>query len=574
MIPVALASLLNKGLKVFPLAKNSKAPRQQVSWQETATNDAAAISDEHTPGDNYGVVCGYYSPGQYLVVVDIDVVGKPGLATWEEWKTQVNIPETLSVRTARGGYHYYFWCATPVPNYVRGDVGVDTRGVGGYVVAPGSTIGGGTYTIETHGDIAPLPAKILALLSYKDKTTGEVDDWDEIPEGGRNATLTALAGGLRRQGMSPSSINTTLQWWNTHGLVVPPLPHSEIELIARSVGAYTPVPSQEVAISLDQSRTFLDMRHLVLPPPPTWLLKPYIPEGRLVLVDGAEGVGKGLFCALLATTLVKEGRTGLWASGEDDVEHDIQRRLLAADYDRTAEGTVLFFKVSPKIPMETTMIAQLIEDTGATFMILDPGRSFLVPPQGVKASYNDDAAIRPGLEALNLLASETGATIVFVHHWNKSAGVTTQLRAGGTAAFTQVPRHRVSMAFVGSTESGTGALEVTKSNIFSKGHLREFRVISVPEYDTAKFVLGDTSPYATLDEWVSSHQNQSVTIVSEPNRKSISADPCTAYIVGLHKGTMIRDTALSDMFDDISCVPDLCDSGILRDVGDGRYVRE
>ncbi len=60
-----------------------------------------------------------------------------------------------------------------------------------------------------------------------------------IIEGARNATLTSLAGSLRRIGLSPDAIEAALRLENVKRCR-PELPASEIATIARSVGRYAP----------------------------------------------------------------------------------------------------------------------------------------------------------------------------------------------------------------------------------------------------------------------------------------------------------------------------------------------
>ena len=65
-------------------------------------------------------------------------------------KKHGQLPETYTVQTPRGGRHYYFQTPDALPIKSRSDVlavGIDVRGDGGYVVAPGSTVGGKPYRV-------------------------------------------------------------------------------------------------------------------------------------------------------------------------------------------------------------------------------------------------------------------------------------------------------------------------------------------------------------------------------------------------------------------------------------------
>ena len=78
--------------------------------------------------------------------------------------------DTYSVRTGSGGTHLYFTRPAAVRHGntagKHGGLGwlIDTRGVGGYVVAAGSTVDGRPYTVLADRDPAPLPDWLTARL--------------------------------------------------------------------------------------------------------------------------------------------------------------------------------------------------------------------------------------------------------------------------------------------------------------------------------------------------------------------------------------------------------------------------
>jgi hypothetical protein len=104
-----------------------------------------------------------------LLVVDLDTLkpndpkGTPDGATSLQAlceRAGQAVPDTYRVRTARGGEHLYF--IQPPGARLHSTAGrlakkIDTRGWGGYVVAPGSATPDGTYTVLDDRDPAPLP---------------------------------------------------------------------------------------------------------------------------------------------------------------------------------------------------------------------------------------------------------------------------------------------------------------------------------------------------------------------------------------------------------------------------------
>lgn len=142
-------AMIERGYKIFPLrhgdnltVREQKEPA--VKWQDDVT---FSVDEEQ----NYGINTGKSG----LVVIDID--GEKGIESFERILGEKNWPDTFTVQTPRGGYHLYF----------RGDgyknsashVGrnIDVRGDGGYVVGPGSVVGGKTYEIVTASEPSEVP---------------------------------------------------------------------------------------------------------------------------------------------------------------------------------------------------------------------------------------------------------------------------------------------------------------------------------------------------------------------------------------------------------------------------------
>ncbi|MFI9004107.1 bifunctional DNA primase/polymerase [Streptomyces sp. NPDC053541] len=197
-----------RGWHVFPLRPRDKRPaghstarcpgtgrctdgHRTPEQRATTDPDLLAAAWTHAPY-NIGIATGPSG----LLVVDLDTVkegeqeGTPdGVTSFEALCERAGqaVPTTYRVRTARGGQHLYF----TQPAGVRlgnsaGRLGphVDTRGWGGYVVAPGSTTPDGTYTVLDSIAPAPLPTWLADALT-------------EQPKPVRSVPGPALAGGPR-----------------------------------------------------------------------------------------------------------------------------------------------------------------------------------------------------------------------------------------------------------------------------------------------------------------------------------------------------------------------------------------
>ncbi len=99
-----------------------------------------------------------------LFVLDVDSGGDESLAALGA------LPTTYTVRTGSGGRHYYFRMpeGEPLGNSAgRLGKGLDTRGEGGFVVAPPSVSARGAYSVEVDAPVAPAPAWLLDALTRR-----------------------------------------------------------------------------------------------------------------------------------------------------------------------------------------------------------------------------------------------------------------------------------------------------------------------------------------------------------------------------------------------------------------------
>jgi putative DNA primase/helicase len=196
------------------------------------------------PGANIGVATG----ASNLVVVDIDPK-KDGFTSWKALNIPVN---TLICKTGSGGAHLYFTApeGDSLPNTAgKLGKGIDTRGNGGYVVAPPSVHPNGTpYTWYNDLPITQLPPQLLTLLRQPGGAGAAPDA--TILEGTRNEELSKVAGRLRAQGLSHDEglialLNANLK------RCAPPLSKAEVTTIRDSAWKY---PAGEHATDLGNAR--------------------------------------------------------------------------------------------------------------------------------------------------------------------------------------------------------------------------------------------------------------------------------------------------------------------------------
>jgi hypothetical protein len=170
----------NRGWRVIPIRPGEKHP-PIPRWQEAATTNTETLVTWWTgPYANHGIGIAT-GPASGIFVLDIDdKEGQRGYDTLADLEAEHGpLPETLTVITGSGGNHLYF--AYPPTQTIRNDhgrrlgSGLDIRGEGGQVVAPGSTHPNGTtyeFDIDTeHLNPQPAPEWLLTLLQDPEPPT-------------------------------------------------------------------------------------------------------------------------------------------------------------------------------------------------------------------------------------------------------------------------------------------------------------------------------------------------------------------------------------------------------------------
>ncbi|MCF6232079.1 MAG: AAA family ATPase [Rhodobacteraceae bacterium] len=157
----AAINLARNGYLIFPCDPATKRPMPGVKWRDRATSDLDRIKawwdqwPEAMPALPTGRANG-------VSVIDLDVrPDKDGIAAYNDMGLDPN-DSALIIRTAGGGLHLYHDHQGGVAN-TTGKTGIDVRGEGGYVIAPGAVSTTGEYTVEK-GDITF--ARVLGLTPF------------------------------------------------------------------------------------------------------------------------------------------------------------------------------------------------------------------------------------------------------------------------------------------------------------------------------------------------------------------------------------------------------------------------
>jgi putative DNA primase/helicase len=261
-IPTELEFFAAQGIRIFPAQPRAKTPLIN-DWPRRATRDPQVIAAwaAEFSGCNWGGV-----PPEDVIVLDCD--GTEGAATLATLEERYGAFKTLRVRTGgdHGGVHVYLRALNHGLTNSRSHLaGLDIKTSRGYVILPPSVVRQ-PYTFINKLPIADASASPLAALKPDGPTPrrGAPAVDGPIPEGQRDATLTSLAGTMRRRGMTSEAIEAALLAENKR--CAPPLPDVQVEKIARSVARYAPNTTDLLLhrTDLGNARLFADQHREII----------------------------------------------------------------------------------------------------------------------------------------------------------------------------------------------------------------------------------------------------------------------------------------------------------------------
>lgn len=250
----AAAGYVEHGLAVIPLKHGDKVPATVHGINDWSDNPGQLDYwwGKCDPWFNVGIVTGQPSGGVFAIDLDVHDPARSGIDTLREWETvHGRLPETWEQVTGSGGRQMFYRASRNVRNSANGDLGVDVRGDGGFVVAPPSIHPNGEpYEWSTSPDdceIADANDLVWEFIDYvrPSSTSGEGEGSKppfELPSDiskNRNDTLFRYACSLREKGLDGASIAVLVENANATRCR-PPLPDAEVRKICGSVLRYEP----------------------------------------------------------------------------------------------------------------------------------------------------------------------------------------------------------------------------------------------------------------------------------------------------------------------------------------------
>jgi Bifunctional DNA primase/polymerase, N-terminal/Primase C terminal 1 (PriCT-1) len=226
--------LAAQGAAIFPCRCRDKIPATAHGLKD-ATTDPEQITAWWTEQPDYNVAI---ATGAVSKIFVVDVDGPDA----ERELHRLELPPTVEAVTARGRHLYFKHPNAPVRN-TAGKIapGVDTRGDGGYVLAPPSIHpSGALYRWAGARTVAAAPDQLIAKIF--ERANGKATppaEWQQlftsdIPEGQRDCTLTKMTGKLLRHCVNAADVLGIMQAINI-ARCKPPLPPEDIERIVESI---------------------------------------------------------------------------------------------------------------------------------------------------------------------------------------------------------------------------------------------------------------------------------------------------------------------------------------------------
>ena len=238
--------------------------------------------------------------------------------------------------------------------------------------------------------------------------------------------------------------------------------------------------------------------------PVDWLWKPYLPFGKLSVLQGNPVEGKTYFAMHLAAACTNgkllpnmermEPFNVIYQTAEDGLGDTVKPRLIEAGAD--LDRVLVIDDSEVQLTLSDERIERAIIENNARLVIIDPIQAYL----GADVDMNRANEVRPIFMRLGQVAQRTGCAILLIGHLNKAAGMQSLQRslssidiaaAVRSVMFIGKLKHDPTMRILTHEKSSLAPLGVSLA--FSLGDEGGFRWVG--EYDiTADEMLSGIEP--------------------------------------------------------------------------------
>lgn len=204
-----------------------------------------------------------------------------------------------------------------------------------------------------------------------------------------------------------------------------------------------------------------------------WLWYPYIPYGKVTIVQGDPGEGKTSF-VLAMIALLTNGEplpeeeaasppiNVIYQSAEDGLADTIKPRLEQSGADCCR--VLVIDESDRELTLCDERLEHAVKETGARLIVLDPLQAYL----GDGVDMHRANEVRPVFKRLCAMADRTGCAVILIGHMNKAQGLKSSYRGLGSIDFRAAAR---SVLLVGRLKSDLSVRVVAhdKSSLAPEG---------------------------------------------------------------------------------------------------------
>lgn len=176
-----------------------------------------------------------------------------------------------------------------------------------------------------------------------------------------------------------------------------------------------------------------------------WLWYPYLPRGKISIVQGDPGEGKTTFVLALISLLTRglpmpgmqqtaPPMNIIYQTAEDGLADTIKPRLVALEAD--CSKVLVIDESEHELSMCDQRLSQAIYAVNAGLVVLDPIQAYL----GNGVDMHRANEVRPVFKRLGQIAEQTSCAVILIGHINKMQGSKSVYRGLGSIDFQSAAR--------------------------------------------------------------------------------------------------------------------------------------
>lgn len=175
-----------------------------------------------------------------------------------------------------------------------------------------------------------------------------------------------------------------------------------------------------------------------------WLWNPYIPMGKITILQGDPGIGKTFVAMQIAAACTNrvplpdseplEPFNVIYQTAEDGLGDTVKPRLIAAG--ANLDKVIVIDDSEEPLTLTDDRLEKAILQNKARLLIIDPVQAYLGP----NMDMNRATDVRFVFKKLGFMAARTGCAILLIGHLNKCQGMSSSYRGLGSVDFRAAAR--------------------------------------------------------------------------------------------------------------------------------------